>query len=203
MRFALRKWIISYPTNVITIAAVSGVIYIVTDGIISPRVKDGVSVPAKVLAFVAVSYFLFLFAVLIGTAISLLRRKWFSAICYFVATCMAYVSINVTSALKGDRFMFPGWSHREIADLYNQRRSELIAFTSRGTHLAALGEQCHPPRSCECWILWDPARASGAEREIGGWLRPTASIFPRDSGFAIVNVRRLDADAYSVLSCEV
>src|SRR5215831_18030277 len=61
-----------------------------------------------------------------------------------------------------------------------------------------------PPRWCECWILWDPARASGAEKEIGGWHRPTASIFPPDSGhFAIVTVRQLDADAYSVLSCGV
>jgi len=204
MTFAFRRWIVLYPTNVLLVAVVSSGIYIVTDGIVSPRVKDASSMMFHVLVFINVCYMLLVFAVLIGTAISLVRRKWHSATSYFLATCVAYVSLFGAAALKGDRFAFANWSHREVADIYNQRRSELYAFTSRGTHLVALEEQCHPPRWCECWILWDPARASGAEKEIGGWHRPTASIFPPDSGhFAIVTVRQLDADAYSVLSCGV
>jgi len=203
MTFAFRKWIILHPTNIIAVAIVCSSIYIVTDGIVSPQVKDASSTTFQVLRLVDVFYVLFIFVVLIGTLISLVRRKWYAAACYFLATCTAYVSMIGTAALNDDRFMFAIWSHREIAGIYNQRRSQLSAFTTRGIHLAALEKQCHPPSGCECWILWDPARASGAEKEIGGWHRPTASIFPQDSGFAIVNVRRLDADAYSVLSCGV
>jgi hypothetical protein len=195
MTFEFRR-IVSYPANVIAIAIVFSGIYIVTEGIISPRVKDGVSVLFTVLRLIEVCYLLSIFVVIIGTVMSLIRRKWYSAVCYFAATCIAYVATTGTAALQGDRFVFPDWSHRETADIYSQRG--LGAAASQEMQLIALDEQCHPPRDCECWILLDAAHTSWRQR----WHRPRASIFV-DSGFAIVHVRRLNADAYSVLSCAI
>jgi|SRR5262252_2777658 len=144
MTFALRKCIILHPTNIIAIAIVFGGSYVVSDGIVSPQVKDASSATFQILRLIDVCYVSFIFAVLIGTVISLVGRRWYSAACYFLTTCTAYVSMTGTAALNDDRFMFAIWSHHEIAGIYNQRRSQLSAFTTRGIHLAALEKQCPP-----------------------------------------------------------
>jgi hypothetical protein len=107
-------------------------------------------------------------------------------------------------ALKGDRFTFTAGPHSEISAIYSQRRLEFeqLVVTPR---LIDLDHQCHPPSCCACWIVVDPKHTSGVEKEIGGWHRPDpASIFPVGAiplQFEIVDVRRIDANAYSVLEC--
>jgi len=200
----MRKWILVYPTNLVSISVIAGVLFIVTDGVLSSHVKDASGVLFKAPRVAGVCFILFFVASLVGTAVSLIRRNWVSSLCYFAAACIAQASSYAALAVKGDRFTFTAGSHRDIADIYDQRRADLDAAALQAPRLVALDEQCHPPAGCQCWILMDPARASGAEKESAGWHRPTAPVFPTDTlprHFAIVNVRRIDANAYSVLGC--
>jgi hypothetical protein len=146
------------------------------------------------------------FLALVGTVICLLRMKWGLALCYFLAAFTVPASAVATAALNDDRFVLPSKSHQEIADIYNRRRVELFD-PSKGVRPIPLDVQCHPPSDCECWLLLDPNHTSGAEKEVvGGWLnswhRPAWS-FPIPANLAIVDVRRLGDDAFSVLGCEI
>ena len=72
----------------------------------------------------------------------------------------------------------------------------------------SLDDRCHPPTECQCWIVFDPAHRSGIAQDIGGWHRPKTTkqfmyAFSPGPYFAIVDVKRLDAKAYSVLGCPV
>jgi hypothetical protein len=148
---------------------------------------------------------LLLFILLLNNVVYLFNRRWRSALYYFIVLCIGVASILLSLALKDDRFMFVAKSHDEITGIYNQRRSEFDPndLTPR---LVPLDSQCRPPSGCECWLVVDPAHSSGVENEIGGWHRPTASIFPTNTApehFAIVNVKRLDSGDFSVLGCDV
>jgi hypothetical protein len=199
----LRRLFFSHPTNIIPIAFFWAVPFALLDGLIGSRIKDGTSSWAYFFGILGLFDRLFFLFVLIGGAIFLLGRGWKSALCYFAASCILYVSIIGSLALKGDRFAFTAGPHREIADIYNRRRSELD-LTNRNPRLLDLDSQCHPPGGCACWAVIDPVHSSGIENEIGGWHRPTAAIFPLDTlpiNFAIVDVERIDSVAYSVLGC--
>jgi hypothetical protein len=195
--------------NIIVISATWGVLYVLIDGIVLRGVLKEFSLFGQALRIVTVCYLLFGIVAFGGSAFFLLRRKLQSALFYLASACIVCVSIYASLAVKGDRFAFTSAPHSEIADIYNQRRSEfgLTAPTiiNQTPRLVALDEQCRPPSGCECWIVVDPAHTSGVEQDIGGWHRPKASIFPTDTfprHFEIVNVRQLDSDAYSAMGCE-
>src|SRR5262245_19263325 len=72
--------------------------------------------------------------------------------------------------------------------------------------LVGLGEGCHPPFGCECWIAWGPALDRGIDKDGDRhWHAPRSVLFPpsRPEYFVIVHLRRMDADAYSVLGCDM
>ena len=131
----------------------------------------------------------------------LFKRNFLNAICLIVVVCSVYFPVYALNAIRGDRTRFTDGPHREIADIYHERRP---AFVSPGSRLVPLDNQCHPPNWCTCWVLWDPSHTSGAEQDLGRWHRPKSSAFPTDAfpiEFELVDVRRLDPDAYSVLAC--
>jgi hypothetical protein len=190
--------------GIILISILLSAVFITADGIILPHVKYGASPLFETLQFVSFACLAALMSGLVWSAACLLRRRWSSSLCYFVAALLAPASMYASLALKGDRFTFTNGPHREIAEIYNGRRSE-FARMGPSPNLIDIGNQCHPPNGCGCWIVVDPMHASGIDEEIRGWHRPNASIFPMYTyprNFEIVNVRRLDGDAYSVLGCE-
>jgi hypothetical protein len=203
MRASLRRLVLSYPSNLIFVAVLWGIAFACVDGIVSPRVINGASLPFHLLRIIDLFHGLFLLGALVVSAILLLRRQWLSALCFFSVGCLLWVSIIASLAVKGDRFVFSGGPHREIADIYNHRPAE-FSPTNQIPRLVFLDSECHPPRGCHCWVLVDPAHASDADKGASGWHRPSASIFPQNTlpaEFAIINVKRLDAAAYSVLGC--
>jgi hypothetical protein len=203
---AFQMQILSRHTKIIFVSLLFSAVFIIVDGDISPRIKDGTSLLLHTLNFVSAACLIFLMSGLIFSAVCLLRRRWISSLCYFISALLAPASMYASAALKGDRFTFTADPHSEIAAVYSQRRSEFerVVTTPR---LIDLGDQCHPPGGCACWIVLDPKHMSGVEKEIGGWHRPDpASVFPIGTPpeqFAIVNVRLIDTKAYSVLGCVV
>jgi hypothetical protein len=192
------------PATIVIVAVVWGVLFAYIDGVVSPHVNDATSLSFQTLMFFGLAHSVFLYATLVACGIFLLRRKWISALSYFAAACLTYASDYGSLALRDDRFAFPGRSHREIADIYEQRQSE-FDLTNPIPHLVALDAQCHPPTDCECWVLLDSGHTSGVEGEMRGWHPPTASIFPRNTTpehFAIINVERLESGAYSIMGCD-
>jgi len=114
----------------------------------------------------------------------------------------------LSRALAYDPFFYRVSPLSDIAEIYNQRRSEFTPqVVNTSPRLFALGEECRPPSGCACWLLLDPQHASDVERELGqGWHRPVASVFPQDEqppAFTIVYVRQIDPNAYAVLGCSL
>jgi hypothetical protein len=150
---------------------------------------------------------LFTFGGLIATIVFLFRTRFIVALAYLTLTASVFVATQVSVVLKGSRFSFPGKAHDEIVEIYRQRG--LLAGLSRpgiGEGLVALGEECNPPYGCECWIARGPALEQGIEKDLDrDWHPPKSAVFRtfRPNYFAIVHVRRIDGDAYSVLGCEI
>jgi hypothetical protein len=170
-----------------------------------PRVNDSTSPLFSVIAAIELFYVLFTYLLLIVGAVLLLRRKLFLAVCYLAAGTVGYMSFYAVAVLKDDRLILPGGAHRGIAAIY-ERRDVDFGIRNPSPHLISLGEQCHPPGGCGCWVLIDPGHTGGVEDDRSGWRRPTASIFlpvPIPDRFAIVNVGVLDSSAYSVLGCNM
>jgi hypothetical protein len=202
-RQSLRTLIFSHPINIIVLTIAASALFIVADGLVSPRSKPATSALLVTIVWAKIVYWtLFLDGAFFCSVIFLLLQKWRAALCYFAAGCIAYASNQAALAVQGDRFAFPGGAHREIAAIYDQRGSEL-ELDNPIPHLVDLDERCHPwgVQSCECWILVDSEDMSGAKQDLGGWHRPKAPILTKKTYFAIVNVRRLDARAFSILSC--
>jgi len=174
--------------------------------------------PSVLLAVDVVYLLLFTFGGLIATIVFLFRARFLVALSYLALTASVFVASHVSVVLKGSRFSFPGPSHDKIAEIYRQRRpttglsrKAFTRYTQREFDLGlvpglvALGEECHPPYGCECWIAWGPALDRGIDKDVDrGWHAPRSALFPpsRPEYFAIVHVRRIDPDAYSVLGCE-
>jgi hypothetical protein len=199
----MRKILPSHSVTLALLTAAAIALHLFLNVVISPHVKDAVSLPFNLLAAAELIFYLLIYAFFFAGAILLLSRKLFSSVCYLAAGAAAYASCFAAAALKDDRLTFPSGSHHEIASIYH--RNEVNFDINNPTpRLFFFDEQCHPPNGCGCWILIDSGHRSLAENDLGGWRRPTAPIFPPDTlpvRFAIVNVRTLDSSAYSVLGC--
>jgi hypothetical protein len=193
----LRRLLVAYPANVIALSIVSGALFIITDGIISPRVKDATSLTFKALGGIEVLCFLIFFVIFAWGIVRLVMRSWLSVPYHLLATCIAIGSLYASAFVKGDRFTFTAGAHDEIASIYNRNLAE-FSRQNTGPRLISLDEQCHPPNGCECWIVVDPDHTSGVENEVHGWHRPAASIFSMETfsrHFEIVDVRQINPGA--------
>jgi hypothetical protein len=192
--------------RILLISLVVSAACVVVDGILLPRIHDASSFLFQMLELLDAVFLLGLLSGLIWTVVCLIRRKWLSASCYVITAMLAPASMYASAVLQDDLFPVPSPSHQEIAAIYQQRQSELER-SPVVPRLVPLGDACHPPSGCGCWIVLDPAHTSGAEKEIGGWHRPAdSSIFPLGAlpeDFAIVNVQRLGPKAYSAIGCDV
>jgi hypothetical protein len=187
----------------VTLAAVT--IHVLVNVVFLPRARDAMSLQFGILAFAEIAFFLFVYLLFISGIFLLLRRRLFFSACYLLAGAVTYASCFAAAALKDDRWTFPSRSHREIVGIYHEKSAYFDMDRSR-PHLISLGQQCHPPNNCECWILIDVGHSSEIERDVGGWRGPTAPIFLADTTtvrLSIVNVEVLDSSAYSILGCEV
>jgi hypothetical protein len=194
-----------HPTNVVLFAACWGILSVLLGGLVAPHIKDRTSVGLEIITWVQIVTNFLLLASLPGVIIFLLLRKWRAALSYFVSGCIAYSSIEATLMLKGDRFAFTSGPHREITEIYNLRKPEFDLIHS-GARLVGLNRQCHPPDSCECWLVIDPSQSSGVVADVGRWHPPKARIFIDEDAlppfhFAMIDVRQINATAYSVLGC--
>jgi hypothetical protein len=197
---SLRKFVFCYPANIVLAAGVWGSASAVIDDVIIPTIKEGASLALQIFeTFVVVGSF-FMLVAWIGCVILLFRKKWKHALFYFSAGGVLYISAIASAAIRGDKFLFTAGPHLEIADIYHQRRSELAPDKQQFFNL---GEACHPPSDCDCWLLWDPNHSSVVNADIGSWHTPITNFFPQDSGFAVVDILRIDSNAFSVLGCSV
>ncbi|MBI3700100.1 MAG: hypothetical protein HY242_06570 [Afipia sp.] len=197
-----------FPSHAATLGFVTAAAIVVdmfVSVVVEPRFKDARSLQFEIVAALELAFGLFIYALFIAGVVLLLRRKIFLSSCYLAAFAATYVSGFAVASLKDNRLVFPSRSHREIADIY-QRQQANFDESNRMPRLVFLDEQCHPPNGCGCWVLMDPEHRSGVETELGGWRRPTISIFPQNLlpvRFALVHVRALDSSAYSVLGCGI
>jgi hypothetical protein len=148
---------------------------------------------------------LFLLSNILWTFISVLRRRWMASITYFLAMLLAPASLYISALVNDDRFAISYRSHDEISTIHGRNASQFTTNDPDG-RLFSLGDACHPPPSCQCWILADHRHGSGVDRDIGKWHEPKASIFVNSSfemPFTIVDVRRLNNGVYSILSCQM
>jgi hypothetical protein len=136
----------------------------------------------------------------ITSIVLVFKRSFFNAICLIGVVCSSQLYAYALRAIRGDRYDLTDGSHREIADIYRQRHAD---FVTPGPHLVPLENQCHPPNSCTCWVVWDPSYTSELEKDLGRWHEPTSSIFMFLPGHLPykVDVRRIELHAYSVLAC--
>ncbi len=201
----LRKIRASHSTVLAIVIVAATALDIFVEVFAEPRVKDSTSALFSVIGVIQLFYVLFTYSLLMAGVVLLLRRKLFLSVCYLAAGAVGYMSFYAVAALKDDRLIFPAGAHREIAAIY-ERRDVDFEIERSSPHPVSLGEQCHPPSGCGCWVLIDSGHTSGVEDDRSGWRRPTASIFlpvTIPDRFAIVNVRVLDSSAYSVLRCNM
>jgi hypothetical protein len=150
---------------------------------------------------------LFYSTVVVTSIVFLFRRRFLAAACYFFVAYTWSLSEHTLLWLKGDRYIFTSGSHGKATEIYNGLLPELALGVGSSLAFVALEDQCRPPADCECWIVFDPAHRSGIEHDIGGWHPPKVtrqlfySISPGDAYVALVDVKRLDTKAYSVLGC--
>jgi hypothetical protein len=204
MRSNWWKVLYRHPTNVFFAGVLWGALFVAIGLYETLDVTNGMQVLGHVRSQIVVIYALFFLVAFIAGLIFLFAGRFFAAFCYIGTACMMYVPLHALEWLKGDRFYITSGPHSEIADIYDRRQSQLAAAANFNPLLVPLDNQCHPPPDCQCWVVLDPGHTTGVEREIGGWHRPATYILPADETpirFAIVDVRRLNADAYSVLGC--
>jgi hypothetical protein len=131
----------------------------------------------------------------------LFKRSFLNAGCLISVVCSSLLPVYALDAIRGDRTHFTDGPHREITDIYRQRRAD---FVSPGPRFVPLDNQCHPPNWCSCWVAWDPSETSEVEQELGRWHQPRTHAFLIVSfpvEFSAVDVRRLEPHAYSALAC--
>jgi hypothetical protein len=191
-------------TDVRVVSAAVGVLYFIADGILLPReLASGWSEEAT--SWIVVIYGILLIACLLATIVCLARRRFWRAWRYFTAFAIAWLSGQAAHLLAKT---LDDEQHAQIAAIYRQSRNGLIdsalAGQSSAGRLVPLGDRCHPSIWCTCWIVLDPGHASGVEADLGDWHSPRSSFFPNDiPPFASsrIDVRRIDADTFSVLAC--
>jgi hypothetical protein len=222
MSYSWRQTLL-HSALVVLIAILSGVVHVFIENDLrlpDPILKllPGMGLYPSVLRSINATYlWLFTFGGLIATIVFLFRARFVVALSYLLLTASVFVASHVSVVLKGSRFSFPEKSHDKIVEIYRQRRPTtglsrpVFNFHSQQKFnlgdipdLVALGEECHPPYLCECWIAWGPALNRGIDKEVDrDWHAPRSALFPasRPEYFAIVHVRPIDADAYSVIGC--
>ena len=197
------------PAKIVLGGVLWGALFFLLGLYFTQDIRDGIDpkgfVPPSVWGRIPAGLFLLLILPYIGAfligVVSLFRRKFLNAICLIGVAYSIHVPTYALDAIRGDRTRFTDGPHREIADIYHQRHAD---FVSPGPRLVPLDDQCHPPNWCTCWVLWDPSRTWGADNDLGRWHEPKSSAFPTGTlpiEFELVDLRRLDADAYSVLAC--
>jgi hypothetical protein len=204
MRSKLWKFLFRHPTNVFLAGILWGTLFVAIGLYATRDVTNGLQVAGHVPPWIGLTCMLFFVVVFVRGIVLLLTARFFAAFCYLVTGCMMYMPLFALLWLKGDRFTFTSGPHREIADIYDRSQTTLIAAANFNPLLVPLENQCHPPPDCQCWIVLDPGHTTGVERDIGGWHRPGTYILPADETpvhFAIVDVRRINVDVYSVLGC--
>jgi hypothetical protein len=213
MASTLLRAIFLRPTRIVVLAVLGGVLFVWVDGLSLREVVRQFSSLDKSLMIALLLFFPILFVVALAKGVYFLfKRDKFAALCNFAAACIVGVFVVWSRAIGYDPFTYKVGPHSDIAEIYNQRRSEFNPSTPQvvnsSPRMFALGDQCRPPSGCGCWLLLDPQHTSDVERELGrGWHRPTAfSIFPQDEqppAFTIVYVRQIDPNAYAVLGCSL
>jgi len=183
------------------------VTFALVDGYVSPREKYAFSLASEALALFDLVHVLLLYTLAIGAMYLLFRRKFFAALPLIFGACALYIASYAAAGLRGDRFVFTAVVHRQIVDIYNNRPTE-FQVAGQTPYLFSLGDRCDPPAPdvCGCWVLVDRSHSNETKREIGGWHRPAAIIFSHISipiNLAIVDVKAINADAYSILGCSM
>lgn len=172
------------------------------------------------LNFVLLAYLALVVVALVRSVYFLFKRDTLAASYHFVAVCIAGVFLFWLRAIShDDNFSYRSSPHKDIAEIYQQRKAEefdpsTARVVNTSPRLVDLEEQCHPPTWCQCWIVLDPLHRSDLERKLREG-NPLNATFPSDrgeplilfnpdlvrGGFGNVSVRRIDAIAYSMLSC--
>jgi hypothetical protein len=166
-----------------------------------------------------------LYAVLIVVALAkgvyfVFKRDGLATWQYVWATCIGIFFWYLFGIFAQPEVSSGPGPHENIAKIYEQRRAEefdpsTARVVNTSPRLVDLEQQCNPRSWCNCWIALDPLHKSDIDRELGrGFHRPQATfpsdrgepvtLFPADvsnAGFGLVEVRRIDSIAYSVLSC--
>jgi hypothetical protein len=206
MKSVLRRVAFSHPVGVVFAGILWGALFVMIGLYATRDETNGLNVIGRVPGQITIVYELFFLASFVVGIVLLFKREFLIAACYLFISFAGDVPICALQWLKGDRFVFTSGPHGELGEIYAQRRSEFTSMASSSPRLIALDNQCHPPADCECWIVLDPTHTSGIEQDIGGWHAPKSLILPVNTlppHFAIVDVRRLDEDAYSVLGCGI
>jgi hypothetical protein len=201
---SFKKLVQSHPISLVFAAVLWGAVFVFSDGVVSPYVKDSTSLSSKILGMIIALTIGFFFLAFSAGGVLLLRRKWLSGLCCVAVAFILYASLLSARLVRGDRFMFTGAPHNEIAKIYNRNPSQ-YSDDGSGARLTSLRDDCGPPNGCACWVVVDSKHSSGVDKEIGSWHTPNASIFPRDTlprQFVIVDVRQISQSAYSILGCE-
>jgi hypothetical protein len=196
----------THPTYILFAGSLWGALFL-SIGLYATRgVTDGQIILGHVPIGIKIIDDLLQAGVFLASVVFLFRRRLLAAACYFVTAYAWSVPSDALLWLKGDRYAFTSGPHGEIAETYNSLRPEFALGPGSSLAIVSLGKQCHPPTDYECWIVYDPAHTSGIEHDIGRWHKPNSPVLAAsmpDRYFAIVDVKQLDRDAYSVLSSPV
>lgn len=204
-----RRRTVFHSASILLIAILAGTLFVFIENdlrLLDPvlRLLPRLGLYPSVLRRIA-EYYLLLFAFggPIASIVFLIRARFLLALSYLALTASVFVATQVAVVLKGSRFSFPDKVHDDIVEIYRQRRP-LISLPRPGfgeiPGLTYLHEACNPPYGCECWIAWGPALDRGIDKDVDrDWHAPRSAQLPG----AIVHVRQIDADAYSVIGCEV
>jgi hypothetical protein len=192
------------PGRIILGGLLWGGLYFVMGLYFTQDIRDGIdqsrfapSVMGRIPSGITVLWMLSYIGAFMTSIVLLFKRNFLNAICLIGIVCSSLLYDYALLAIRGDRYSLTDGPHREIADIYRQRHAD---FVTPGPHLTPLENQCHPPDSCTCWVLWDPREGSEIEQDMGPWHKPKFYKFLFIE-HALIDVARIDPDAYSVLTC--
>jgi hypothetical protein len=156
------------------------------------------------LTYIGLFYLLVLTISLAGSVVLSFLRRWnLSAQC-FLSAVILWAAMLISTEIANRALRNVDQPHKRIAEIYASAPSA-FSLTNSSPELFDLGLRCDPPLGapCNCWLLRDPNHASGVEVEKSEWHEPSLSIFLRkDFPIGLVSVQRINAEAYSVLTCD-
>jgi hypothetical protein len=204
----------------LVLAVLGGLLIVWLFGFWGPHNVREFSAEHNYLIFVASAYVVLAVVALIRSVSLLLKGNKLAASYHFAVVCIAGVFLSWLGATsRDDNFSYRSSPHREIAEIYQWRKAEefdpsTARVVNTSPRVVDLEEQCHPARWCQCWIVLDPLHRSDFERQLRTG-DPLKATFPSDRGEPVtllapeitrgvvgtVSVRRIDAIAYSMLTC--